>query len=251
MSILKKFFFNEKVKMLKEKLDFTKVPKHVAVIMDGNGRWAKKRGLPRNAGHKVGADTLDKIVRDARDLGIQYFTVYAFSTENWVRPKEEVDALMNMFSKYLSRYINEYKPEDKIILRLIGNTSVFDEGFKNKIQKIEELTSGQDGMIFNVAINYGGRDEIVTAVKKIIDSGIDSKDISIQTVTDNLYTNNIPDPDLVIRTSGEQRLSNFLIWQSAYSEFYTTSTLWPDFDKEELMEAIYNYQNRKRRFGGI
>lgn len=251
MGILKKIFYNEKVKLLEEKIDLKKMPKHIAIIMDGNGRWAQKRRLPRNAGHKIGADVLDKTVRNVRDLGIQYFTVYAFSTENWKRPKEEVDVLMNMFSKYLDRYINEYKPEDRIILKIIGDTSVFSEKFRNKIKKIEELTTGKDGLIFNVALNYGGRDEIVAAIKKIINLGINPSDVNTELVTDNLYTADIPDPDLVIRTSGEQRLSNFLIWQSAYSEFYSTNTLWPDFNKEDLIEAICEYQNRNRRFGGI
>lgn len=223
------------------------VPNHIAIIMDGNGRWAKKKGMPRTYGHKAGADTLRKILTSCGELGVKYLTVYAFSTENWKRAKEEVDTLMFLFKTYLK---NEKKLLMKNNVRFLvsGRKDGVSEDLLNEIKKLEEATKGNTGITLNIAFNYGGRAELVDAIKEIIKNN--EKEITEETVEKYLY-NQLPDPELLIRTSGELRISNFLLWQIAYSEIYVTDTYWPDFNKDELIRAIENYQKRDRRFGGV
>lgn len=222
--------------------------------MDGNGRWAKKRGLPRSAGHSAGADTLKKIVTECNNMGIKYITVYAFSTENWKRPKEEVDYLMNLLLGYLKDAEKTLAGEN-VVIRAIGSRKELSEEIREQIIKTEEFTKNNTGIIMNIAVNYGSREELATAFKAIsekVSLGEITKDeITPEIISDNLYTKGQPDPDLIIRTSGEERLSNFLLWQSAYSELWFTKRLWPDFSKKDLIDAIYDFQNRKRRFGGV
>lgn len=240
----------------KDEIDISglKVPNHVAIILDGNGRWAKKRMMPRNYGHKQGAKTVEQICEDAWNLGIKYLTVYAFSTENWNRPQSEVDALMKLLSKYLTDSI-ERTSKNNMRVRIIGEKSRLDDELRSKIEELENVSSKNTGLNFTIALNYGSRDEILRAIKNIandVKSDIISADeIDISLVDRYLDTKGIPDPDLLIRTSGEQRLSNFLLWQLAYTEFYFTECLWPDFDKEELKKAIFAYNKRDRRFGKI
>ncbi|MGL4425487.1 MAG: isoprenyl transferase [Cetobacterium sp.] len=223
------------------------VPKHIAIIMDGNGRWAKAKGMPRTYGHKAGADTLRKIVTSCGELGVQYLTVYAFSTENWKRAKEEVDTLMFLFKTYL-------KNEKKVLMKnnvkfvVSGRAEGVSQKLLDEIKKLEDATKGNTGITLNIAFNYGGRAELVDAIKKIVESG--EKEITEELVEKYLY-NQFPDPELLIRTSGEVRISNFLLWQIAYSEIYVTDTYWPDFNKDELVKAIESYQKRDRRFGGV
>lgn len=228
------------------------LPKHIAIIMDGNRRWAKAKGLPTSLGHKEGAKTLEKIVRYANKIGIKYITVYAFSTENWKRTKEEVSALMNLFQSYLDEYSKRANSEN-IRVKIIGSNQGLSEKMKNSIEKCMERTKANTGITFNIALNYGGRDEIINAVKNIAEKvkheEIDIQDITEQTISDNLYTKNQPDPDLLIRTSGEIRLSNFLPWQLVYTEFVFVEKNWPDFDEQDLDKAIEVYQNRNRKFG--
>ena len=228
------------------------IPTHVAIIMDGNGRWAKKRLLPRNMGHRQGAKVLEQICRDAADLGIRYLTVYAFSTENWKRSVEEVTGIMNLFRKYLVDSI-ERSNNSNMKVNLIGKREGLSEDIVQKMDDLERETAGNTGLQFHIAINYGGRDEIVRAVKKIMkdaDAGkISADDIDESLFAEYLDTKGVPDPDLLIRTSGEERTSNFLPWQLAYSEFYFTDTLWPDFDMDSLIEAVRYYNKRERRFG--
>lgn len=230
------------------------VPKHVAIILDGNGRWAKKRHLPRNMGHAAGAKTVEKICEDAWDLGIKYLTVYAFSTENWNRPDDEVKALMKLLRNYLKNCEKRANDNDMRI-RVIGDKSRLDEDIRVTIDNLEKVTSKNQGLNFTIAINYGSRDEILRAVKKVASSvkagEVDVEDIDEQMISENLDTSGMPDPDLMIRTSGEERLSNYLLWQFAYSEFYFTDCLWPDFDKKELIKAIEVYSSRNRRFGKV
>lgn len=230
------------------------VPKHVAIILDGNGRWAKKRFLPRNAGHAQGSKTVEQICEDAHDLGIKYLTVYAFSTENWKRPKDEVNALMKLLNKYLKNCI-ERSTKNNMRVRVIGDITPLADDIKEKIVKLEEVSKNNTGLNFQVALNYGGRDEIIRAIKKCAsdcaDGLIKPDDINEELFSERLDTSDIPDPDLLIRTSGEQRLSNFLLWQLAYTEFYFTDVLWPDFNKKELQKAIDYYASRDRRFGGV
>ena len=224
-----------------------RVPSHIAIIMDGNGRWAKKRGMPRTYGHKAGADTLRKILTYCGELGVKYLTVYAFSTENWKRAKEEVDALMFLFKTYL-------KNEKKLLMKnnvkflVSGRTEGVSQDLLAEINRLEEATKGNTGITLNIAFNYGGRAELVDAIKEIIKH--DEKKITEEIVEKYLY-NQLPDPELLIRTSGEMRISNFLLWQIAYSEIYVTETYWPDFDRDELIKAIESYQKRERRFGGV
>lgn len=225
------------------------LPRHIAIIMDGNGRWAKKRSLPRTAGHIAGAKTFKTIARYCNKIGLEYLTVYAFSTENWKRPKEEVDGIMNLLRDYLKDAEN-FKDEN-IRVRFIGDRTPLDEDIKALMIKNEEGSENATGLNLNIAINYGGRDEITHAVKKIINSGISAEDITEQTISDNLYTAGCPDPDFIIRPSGEYRLSNYLIWQSAYSEYWFSDILWPDFKPKHLEKAIEDYNQRNRRFGGI
>lgn len=230
------------------------LPKHIGIIMDGNGRWAKKRKLPRSAGHNAGGKVFRKITRYCSDIGIKYLTVYAFSTENWKRPKEEVDALMKLFKDYLEEALSDFK-DDSIVVRFIGDKTPFSDDLKALMIENEEGSKDRDGMVLNIAMNYGSRDEIVRAVKNISkdvkDGKLDIDSIDESLVSDNLYTAGQPDPDLIIRPSGEYRISNFLLWQSAYTEFVIMNKLWPDFKEKDLDEAIEIFNNRNRRFGGI
>jgi len=229
------------------------LPKHIAIIMDGNRRWAKQRGLEGKLGHKQGADTLEKIVKYANKIGIKYITVYAFSTENWKRAEDEVGALMLLLQSYLDSFFKKADTEN-IKINVIGDITALSDGLQKSINKAIENTSQNTGIVFNIAFNYGGRDEIVRAVKKISEKvkleEIKPEDITEELISDNLYTRCQPDPDLLIRTSGEIRLSNFLPWQLVYSEFYFMDKYWPDFSEEDLDEAIKEYQKRNRKFGG-
>jgi len=230
------------------------IPNHVAIIMDGNGRWAKKRLLPRTAGHKKGAAVVEQIIEDAADLGIKYLTVYAFSTENWKRPKEEVDTLMDLLGNYLTNCI-EKSEKNRVRIRVIGDKSALRKDLVDKIEELERISEQYDRITFTIALNYGSRDEMVRAMKKMakeIENGdVKSEDIDEKKFEEYLDTKGMPDPDLLIRTSGEERLSNYLLWQLAYTEFYFTDVLWPDFNKEELINAIVKYNGRERRYGGI
>ncbi len=222
------------------------IPTHVGIIMDGNGRWAKKRGLPRTLGHKAGGEAFVKIVTECRKIGIKCLTVYAFSTENWKRSESEVTALMSLMKEYMVRYTDDLV-KNGIRLRILGDLSRFESTTVDEINKRIELSKNNDGMTLCIALNYGGRAELTTAVNKLLRSG--KQEITEQDISDALYTASLPDPDLIIRTSGEQRTSNFLLWQSAYSEYYFTDVLWPDFDEKELRKAIEEYSKRNRRFG--
>ncbi len=230
------------------------VPRHVAIILDGNGRWAKKRNMPRNYGHVQGSKTVEQIIEDAYHMGIEYVTVYAFSTENWKRSKDEVDALMKLLAKYLIDCI-ERSTKNNMCVRVIGDKTGLDPKLVEKINNLEDVTRNATGLKFTIAINYGGRDEITRCFQKIakqIEAGeLKATAITEEMITSNLDTAGLPDPDLLIRTSGEERLSNFLPWQLAYTEFYFTDVLWPDFTKEDLLTAIRYYNGRERRFGGV
>lgn len=232
------------------------VPRHIAVIMDGNGRWAKKRGLPRKAGHKVGAETFRTIATYCKDIGVQYFTVYAFSTENWKRPQDEVDALMNLFRTYL-REAAETMVARGVAVRVLGDLSVLPEDIRRQIDEVHALadTLGENAATASLCINYGGRDEIKNAVralaKQVQDGTLKPEDITEDSISQNLYTAHMSDPDLIIRPSGEIRTSNFLLWQSAYSEYYFTDVLWPDFSTQDMDAAIADFNRRSRRFGGV
>lgn len=229
------------------------IPKSIAIILDGNGRWAERRNLPRAMGHKAGCETLEKTVEDCVRLGVECLTVYAFSTENWKRSALEVGALMKLLRFYMVKLI-DVANKNNVKAVMIGDESRFEPDIRKGIKKLIEATKNNTGMVFAFAINYGGRDEIKRAVENIandVESGKISKcDISEELISSYLDTKDLPDPDLLIRTSGELRVSNFLLWQIAYSEFYITDTLWPDFDKEELLKAIESYSHRQRRFGG-
>ena len=231
-----------------------KMPTHVAIILDGNGRWAKSKGMPRNYGHVQGAKTVETICEEAYKMGISYLTVYAFSTENWNRPKDEVDALMKLLRNYLKTCLTTAK-KNRMCVRIIGDKTRLDQDIQTRIAELEEATKNNDGLHFQIAINYGGRDEIIRAVKKL-SAKVQSGEVSPETITadmleDYLDTAGIPDPDLLIRTCNEQRISNFLLWQLAYTEFYFTPVPWPDFTKEELMKAVEAYNHRDRRYGGL
>ena len=223
----------KKNKNVEQEVPLSALPVHIGIIMDGNGRWAKKRGLPRKAGHSAGAKTFRKITRYCSDIGIKYLTVYAFSTENWKRPEDEVKSLMKLFKSYLDEALADFK-DDSIVVKFIGDKSQFDEELRNLMIENEESSKDRDGMVLNIAMNYGSRDEIVRAVKNIcadVQSGVVSTDnINEQLISDYLYTSGQPDPDLIIRPSGEYRISNFLLWQSAYTEFVIMNKLWPDFE---------------------
>lgn len=234
---------------LKKEIKSQVVPKHIAIIMDGNGRWAKKRGLPRTAGHAVGAKTFKTIARYCNKIGVEHLTVYAFSTENWKRPAEEVETIMNILRDYLKDSKNYIK--ENIMLKFVGDRSVLPDDIKELMQTSEDDSKNATGLCCHLAINYGGRDEIVHAVRRIVDEGIKPEDITEQTISERLFTADYPDPELVIRPSGELRLSNFLIWQSAYSEFWFSDVLWPDFSPKDVDKAIADYNRRNRRFGGI
>ena len=230
------------------------LPKHVAVIMDGNGRWAKQQGLPRRAGHKQGVDTLKELLRCCNDWGISALTAYAFSTENWSRPLEEVEFLMTLFERVLRQELNELIQED-VQIRFVGNLSALPTSLQAEIQHSMEATRLNTGIKFTIAKNYGGRQEIVQACRTIAEQArqgvIDVEAIDVNLFEQHLYTAGTCDPDLLIRTSGEMRLSNFLLWQTAYAELYITETLWPDFGRSEFHQALRSYQTRDRRFGGI
>lgn len=229
------------------------IPKNIGIIMDGNGRWAQKRGLPRQAGHIKGAKTFKKIVSYANKLGIKHLTVYAFSTENWKRPQKEIDAIMNLLRQYLDDSKN-YKHEN-VRTRFIGDLSVLDKDIIEKIDKTEKDSEDFTGLTLNIAVNYGGRDEILNATKiianKVENNEINIDDINTEMIKSNLYTKNQPDVDLIIRPSGEKRISNFLIWQSAYAEFIFMDVLWPDFNEKHFDKALKEFSNRNRRFGGV
>ncbi len=228
------------------------LPKHVAIIMDGNGRWAKKRGLPRTAGHSAGAETFRKIATYCKDLGMDYLTVYAFSTENWKRPQEEVDAIMQLLEKYLLESIEKME-RDGIRLKILGDTEPLSDKLKALIERTDKISSEINGFQANICLNYGGRDEIIKAARKYAQQVAEGRanDIDEKEFSSFMYSDGIPDPDLIIRPSGEIRTSNFLLWQSAYSEFYFTDVLWPDFDEAELDKALEAYSKRSRRYGGV
>lgn len=250
MLFLEKLFKKEK----KVKIDDGKLPEHIAIIMDGNGRWAKMRGLSRSIGHREGSNTLKRIANYCDKIGIKYLTVYAFSTENWKRPKSEVDALMSLLLEYLRNAERELGGKSMRIM-VIGDVNGLSQEIQDEISRVSELTKNNTGLHLNIALNYGSRSEILFAVKGIIkdiESGkLRLSDINENVISSKLYTADIPDPDLIIRTSGERRISNFLLWQSAYSEFWYTDVLWPDFREEHILEAINEYRNRDRRFGGV
>ncbi len=227
-----------------------KIPAHVAIIMDGNGRWAIQRGLPRLAGHKAGTENLRRVIRASVEFGVKYLTIYAFSTENWGRPPEEVKGLMYILEDVIDHELNELHKEG-VQLRHIGRLERLAPSLQQKVLAAIEVTKNNNRLILNIAFNYGGRDEIVQAIQRIIKSGIQPEDVTAVTVSQHLYTAGVPDPDLIIRTSGELRVSNFLIWQSAYSEWYITPTFWPDFDKDEYLHALQNFAQRDRRYGKV
>ncbi|MCH4192325.1 MAG: isoprenyl transferase [Butyrivibrio sp.] len=231
-----------------------RVPAHVAIILDGNGRWAKAKGMPRNYGHLQGAKAVEDILVDARDLGIKYLTVYAFSTENWNRPEKEVSALMTLLQNYLKTSVKK-SMKNNVRCRVIGEKSRLSEDIQKAIQNLEETTAGNTGLNFTIAINYGSRDEITRAVRRVarkcVDGTLSPEEITEAEIRDELDTAELPDPDLLIRTCGEQRISNFLLWQCAYTEFYYTDIAWPDFDKAELEKAIAAYEKRDRKYGGL
>lgn len=230
------------------------VPRHVAIILDGNGRWAKKRMLPRNAGHAAGSKNVEKICSVAWNMGIKYVTMYAFSTENWSRPKEEVDALMKLLHSYLKDCIKTSK-RNNMQVRVLGDITRLEMDLQQRIEELERVSASNTGLHFQVALNYGSRDEIARGMRRMaadVQAGkLMPEQVTEEKISDYLDTRGIPDPDLMIRTSGEQRLSNYLLWQLAYAEFYFTDVLWPDFDKKELEKAVEFYQRRDRRFGGV
>ena len=250
-----KMLFFKKMKHKKlPKASQDNLPLHIAIIPDGNGRWATKRGLPRNMGHREGSKVIREIVLFANEIGIKYLTIYAFSTENWKRPKDEVAFLMELIQEFLDNAEEELSGIN-IKIKVIGNLKGLSESLQKRIPEIETATMNNTGLVLNIALNYGGRDEIVEAVRKIAreiqEDKIKIKDIDETVIENRLYTAGIPEPDLMIRTAGEKRISNFLLWQCAYTEMWYTDVLWPDFLKGDLLLAIQSYQTRKRRFGGI
>ena len=226
------------------------IPTHVGIIMDGNGRWAKARGLPRHAGHRAGVENLRRVLRAAVELSIPILTLYAFSTENWKRPQDEIRGLMRLLSDALDKEVDELH-KNGVQLRHLGDLSPLSKPLKRRIREAVELTRHNDRLIANIAFNYGGRQEIVEAVRRIVREGIPPPEVTEDLIDDHLYTADMPDVDLIIRTSGEFRVSNFLIWQGAYAEYYITSKYWPEFDKDELYAALKAYSQRDRRFGGL
>ena len=246
--------FRKKKNATAGRLDPEKLPRHIAIIMDGNGRWAQKRGLPRTAGHAAGAETFRTIATYCRDIGIQYLSVYAFSTENWSRPQKEVDALMKLLRSYLKDCIKR-TTKNNMRVRVIGDKTGLSEDIRNSIEELERVSAVNTGLNFTIAINYGSRDEMrramVRMAKDVEDGKVKSEEITEEVFKGYLDTWELPDPDLLIRTSGEQRLSNFLLWQLAYTEFVFMEVLWPDFNRNELIRAIRQYNGRERRFGGI
>ncbi len=239
--------FSKKVSHKAGQVDKSRLPRHIAIIMDGNGRWAKKRGLPRTAGHKVGAETFRKIALYCRDIGVDYLTIYAFSTENWKRPADEVSLLMALLKKYMLEAIDTME-RDQMKLRFFGDLSALSPELQDLARKADQVADRVEGFQANLCINYGGRDEILHAAKLCAAAG---EEMTEENFGKYLYSAGIPDPELIIRPGGELRLSNFLLWQCAYSEFYFCETLWPDFGEKDLDEAIVAYQQRDRRFGGV
>lgn len=237
-----------------EGVNFMKIPAHIAIILDGNGRWAKAKGMPRNYGHAQGSKNVERICEEAYRMGVKYLTVYAFSTENWNRPKDEVDALMKLLRNYMKTCLKTAAKNDMKV-RVIGDKTGLDEDIRNRIAELEKATKDNGGLNFQIALNYGSRDEIVRAVRRVSEDVKEGKvkpeDIDEKMFETYLDTHGIPDPDLMIRTSGELRLSNYLLWQLAYTEFYFTDIPWPDFTKEELSKAIEQYNRRDRRYGGV
>lgn len=243
--------FRKKKNATAGRLDPEKLPRHIAIIMDGNGRWAQKRGLPRTAGHAAGAETFRTIATYCRDIGIQYLTVYAFSTENWKRPADEVAAIMGLLERFLREAL-ETMEKDRVKVRFFGDVSVLSDRMQELIAETAEISSHYDGVQVNMCVNYGGRDEILRAARSYArDYAADGRALDEKAFEQYLYSAGVPDPDLVIRPSGEQRLSNFLLWQAAYAELYFTDVYWPDFTTQELDRAIIAFQHRKRRFGGV
>jgi undecaprenyl diphosphate synthase len=228
----------------------SKIPTHIAIIMDGNGRWAAARGLPRLAGHRAGTENLRRVIRACVEFGIQYLTIYAFSTENWGRPKEEVEGLMQIVEDVIDKELGELNKEG-VQLRHIGRLEHVNPSLRDKVLRAVEQTKNNTRLKLNIAFNYGGRDEIVCAIRAMLKNGVKPEEVDEQLISQYMFTAGIPDPDLVVRTSGEMRISNFLIWQSAYSEWYVTNSYWPDFDKEELHKALVDYNQRERRFGRL
>lgn len=230
------------------------MPRHVAIILDGNGRWARAKGMPRNYGHVQGAKTVETICEEAYRMGIQYLTVYAFSTENWSRPQDEVDALMRLLRNYMKTCLKTAE-KNRMCVRVLGEKSRLDEDIRSRIQELEEATKNNDGLHFQIAINYGGRDEIVRAARKMAQAAAEGRlrpeEITERVVDGYLDTAGVPEPDLLIRTCNEQRISNFLLWQLAYTELYFTPVAWPDFTKDELIKAVEAYNHRDRKYGGI
>lgn len=226
------------------------VPRHIAIIMDGNGRWAKKRGLTRLAGHRSGTENLRRIIRACVEFGVQYLTIYAFSTENWGRPADEVEGLMHILEEVIDKELNDLH-EEGVQLRHIGRLEQLNPTLRSKVEHSVEITKENHRLILCIAWNYGGRDEIVCAIRNMMKDGVKPEDVTDELVSSYLFTAGIPDPDLIIRTSGEMRISNFLIWQASYSEWYVTPTLWPDFDREELYTALSSFSQRERRFGKL
>lgn len=246
------FFFKKKPNITE--LDMSNIPKHIGVIMDGNGRWAKRRGLPRSAGHKRGADILENICDCCNALGVRVLTVYAFSTENWSRPQKEIDALMDLLYDYLMQVEEKFRGRD-MKLKISGDISPLSDKIKKAIAHAEDVTSSGKRMILNIALNYGGRDEIVRAARKIADEAangsLKASDLTEQSFAGYLDTAGLPEVDLIIRPSGEKRLSNFMLWQAAYAELWYSDICWPDFTEADMKQAILDYQNRDRRFGGV
>lgn len=247
-------FIKSLFKKKEYKIDMKDLPVHLAIIMDGNGRWARKRGLSRSVGHREGSKTLKRLVLFCSEIGIKHLTVFAFSTENWKRPKKEVNTLMSLMHEYLKNADRELKGKD-VRIRVFGDLRQLPDDIQKQITKVCKSTQNRKGMSFNIALNYGGRSEIVQAVKKIandVKKGVISvDDIDEQVISDRMYTLGIPEPDLLIRSSGEKRLSNFMLWQLAYTELWFSDVLWPDFTKETILQAFEEYQQRKRRYGGI
>ena len=234
----------------KTKASRSRIPTNVAIIMDGNGRWAISRGLPRLAGHRAGTENLRRIITACTEIGVKYLTIYAFSTENWGRPREEVDGLMHILEDVIDKELAELNKEG-VQLRHIGRLERLDPKLQEKVLEAIELTKNNNRLVLNVAFNYGGRDEIVCAIQRIIKDGVKPEEVNSEMVSRYMFTAGVPDPDLIIRTSGELRVSNFLIWQGAYSELYVTSVYWPDFDREELQKALDTFAKRDRRYGGL
>ena len=234
----------------KATVSFEKVPTHVAIIMDGNGRWARARGLPRVAGHQAGTENLRRVIRACVEFGIGYLTIFAFSTENWERPREEVEGLMGILESVIDRELKELNQEG-VQLRHIGHLEGLKPGLQRKVRNAIELTKNNDRLVLTLAFNYGGRDEIVHAIRHMIEDGIKPEQVTPELVSSYMFTASLPDPDLIIRTSGEQRMSNFLVWQGVYAEWYITPVYWPDFDRAQLKAAIEDYGSRNRRFGKV